>query len=377
MTSVECLSDSSVSSNHGNGDHGDDSDDDIITSQPRRIVRISSNSSSDDDENYNSINNEPPSSQLSSHSDVSSYIATTTDSDTASQESSTSYPATNSNHENNVTSPHRHPIASRLRATSSKQPSTTHDFITSSNYGNHRTWSLPAQSHGNNIKRLLRSHSSVNNGHQLRNSTGSLVKCILSVSDSEQSDVDYVPSYGSRPCSSSSHTHINLHQVKSTTESIQNKTVPMVTNYKRTKRHRHMNRKKRTINKRRKLSRKHHLITTPTIAMTPKRARTLATSPRVTVASTTVADTPQAVIRQLAKARCHTESLEEARRMSQFHDRLTQNDIIARHVRSKQRQALCWDSKIIDCYRSSAKVVCSPLKNAMKRHPMISSSSLK
>jgi len=118
-------------------------------------------------------------------------------------------------------------------------------------------------------------------------------------------------------------------------------------------------------------------MATPTnVTMVSRRARTVATSPRVT----TAADSPQSVIRQLAKARCQTDSLEEARRMSQIHStngRLTQNDVIAHQVRSKQQQSLWWDRKVIDCHKSNTKVVCSPLKNAMKRHPMISSASLK
>lgn len=400
VTSVESFSDSD-NSNHGysDPDHSSDDDDTMVTIKSvvqRKNGRISSCSSdNDDDSNFSSTDNEPTSSsllssQISSHDDVSSFITMTTDSDTPSesQQSSTSLSCvvTNSNNDSDIGSPHRENISSRIRITYSNIPTSSNDcLVTDDSKYDHKKWTISERSsHGDNIKRRLRNHSSVNNGHQLhmrRSSTDSLVRCILSVSDNEQTDTEYFPPYDSYPCSSS-HAHIKMHQVKSSKETIQSYTIPLlpVSKSRGIKRHR-KNRGRKGKNKRRRLPRRplQHLMATPTTIQ--RRARTAATSPRlITTAAAAVTDSPQSVIRLLAKARYKTESLEEARRMSQIQsssNRLTQNDIIARQVRAQQQQTSWWDSKVIDCYKSNTKVVCSPLKNAMRRHPLISSASLK
>lgn len=382
VTSVESFSDNSVSSNHG------DSDNDIIVSFKRRSGRISSDSSTDNDSNFSAANDDESSllsSQISSVDDVSSLITMTTDSDScmpSPQSSSSSYYAavTDSNHDSDTSPPHKETIGSRVRIVHSNQQTPCDGTLSDDCLVTGQL--MLDQNYGNNIKRRLRSHRT---GHQLhigRSTTaGSLTRCILSISDSEQSDVEYLPSSGfspynnnsythiDGPCSSSSHAHIKNHQLKSCKGRDCNKTRADPRGIKR----HHKQKNKRSKSKRRKLAKcpLHHFMTTPTsVTLVPRRARTVETSPRVT----TVTDTPQSVIRQLVKARCQTDSLEEARRMS----RLTQNDIIAHQVRSKQQQqALCWDHKVIDCYKSNTKIVCSPLKNAMKRHPMISSASLK
>lgn len=407
VTSVESFSDSD-NSNHGYSDldHSSDNDDDTMVTIKSVVQRkngcISSSSSDDDDDyddsNFCSTDNEPTSSllsssQISSHNDVSGFITMTTDSDTPSesQQSSTSLgcAVTNSNNDSDISSPHRENISSRIKITYSNIPTSSNDCLVTddSNYDDHKNWTISEHgSHGDNIKRRLRNHSSVNNGHQLhmrRSSTDSLVRCILSVSDSEQTDTEYFPPCGSYPCSSS-HAHIKIHQVKSSKETIQSYTIPLlpVSKSRGIKRHR-KNRGRKGKSKRRRLPRRplQHLMATPTTIQ--RRARTAATSPRLITAdaTATVTDSPQSVIRRLAKARYKTESLEEARRMSQIQsssNRLTQNDIIARQVRAQQQQQTAWwDSKVIDCYKSNTKVVCSPLKNAMRRHPLISSASLK
>ena len=382
VTSVEYLSDSD-----NNCSHGDSSDDDIVVSNSslqRRSGRISSDDSSieNDDSNFSvELVSSLPSSQISSHDDVSSFITMTTDSDNSAA-SQCSNAVIDSNHDGDNSSPHRETIASRTRIAYSNHLALRGDcLVTNSNHDNCTNQLIPEQSsHGDNIKRRLRNYSSVKNGHRVwmrRNSTGSLPRCILSVSDSEQSDIGYLPPCGSYP--SSSHTHIAMHRVKSIKRTPQ--TCPSVTTGKPRgiKRH-HRSKNKRGKKKRRKLKRPslQHLIVTPTAAV--KRARTAATSPRARV--DTVSDTPQSAIRRLAKARCQTASLEEARKISRIQPNTsqpTQNDIIAHQVRSKQQeqQTLWWDHKAIACHKSNAKVVCSPLKNAMKRHPVISSASLK
>ena len=319
-------------------------------------------------------------SQMSSHDDVSDFVPITTDSDGSapSQQGSSNssyYLVTNSNHDNSDMGSPQRVVASRIRIAYSNRPTSTNDCLVSdSNHGN-RNQSLTEQSmcgYGDNIKRRLRNHSNVKNGHRVcmgRNSTGSFVRCILSISDSEQSDVDFLPSCGSYP-SSSSHAHTAVDQAN---HKPQYKTSPVAMHKSRRTKRRHNNKTKRGKKKRRKLQRRllHNIMATPT--GTSRRARTVATSPRVIAA----ADTPQSAIRRLAKARCQAGSLEEARRMSET-SRMTQNDIIAHHVRSRQqRQMLWWDSKITDCYKSNSKVVCSPLKNVLKRHPSVSTASLK
>lgn len=379
VTSVDCLSDSNNSCNHG-----DSSDEDVIVSYnsvQRRSGRISSDSSCEDDNDSNfSVNDELvsslPSSQISSsHDDASSPITMTTDSDNSvASEGCNSNMVTNSNHDSDNTS-YGETIASRIRIAYSSQQTLHGDcLLTDSNHGDCINQLIPEQSsHGDNIKRRLRNY----NGHRVcmrRNSTGSLARCILSVSDSEQSDVDYLPPHD--PCPSSSrHAHIAIHQVKFVKKRPQTCSSVTVSKSRGIKR-RHRNKKKRGKKKRRKLQRSslQHLKSTPTGAV--NRARTAATTPRVN----TVTDTPQSAIRRLAKARYQTESLEEARKISHIQSscsKLTQNDIIAHQVRQQGQHTSWWDRKAIDCHKSNTKVVCSPLKNAMKRHPMISPASLK
>ena len=374
VTSVESLSDNCY---HSNSDIDDSSDGNIATlyyTAQRRSGRISSDSSSDDDDGSNySVDNEIASSLPSSHvtSDNGFSVTMTTDLDSsASQQCSNSseFPVTDSNHDSDISSPQRGYIASRIRIAYSNQPTSSHDCLVTENDNRNQSLSeLNVYSHGDNIKRRLRNHR---NGHRVcmqRYSTGSFKRCILSVTDSEQSDSEYLPPCHSCP-SSRSHAHNEMHQLKSSPKSHKtNPTTPRRAN----KRHRKKSRSKKGKNKRRKLWR-HPLkqfLATPT--RTTRRARTAATSPRVNEAGT---DTPQSAIRQLAMARCQTASLEEARKM-------TQNDVIAHQVRSRQQQQqqqAWWDRKVIDCYKSnSIKVVCSPLKNAIKRHPLISSASRK
>ena len=339
----------------------------------RRIGRISSDSSSEDnnDSNFNADD------ELVSSSQVSSGLETDSDNPAALQECSSNV-VTDSDCDSDSASTHGETIGSRIRIAYSNHQSLRGDcLLADSNHGDCTNQLTPKQSsHGDNIKRRLRSYSRVKNGHRVcmsRNSTSSLARCILSVSDSEQSDVDYLPQHDSY-LSSSSHAHVAIHQVKVVKRRPQ--TCPSVTMSKSRgiKRH-HRNKNKIGKNKRKKLQRSslQHLKSTPTGAVT--RARTAATSPRVN----TVPHTPQSVIRRLAKARYQTESLEEAREISriQSSSQLTQNDIIAHQVRQQGRQTSWWDRKAIDCHKSNTKVVCSPLKNAMKRHPIISPASLK
>ena len=382
VTSVECLSDSDNSCNRG-----DSSDEDIVVSYnsvQRRSGRISSDSSSEDDGDSNfSVDNELvsslPSSQIcSSHDDTSSPITMTTDSDnSAESQQCSSNVVTDSNHDTDDTTPRIDTIASRIRIAYSNHQALHGDcLLADSNHDDYTNQLIPEQSsHGDNIKRRLRNYRSVKNGHRVcmrRNSTGSLARCILSVSDSEQSDVDYLPPRDSYP-SSSSHSHTAIREVKFTKSRPQ--TCPSVTVSKsRGIKRRHRNKNKRGKKKRKKLQRSslQHLKSTPTRAI--NRARTAATSPRVN----TVSDTPQSAIRRLAKARFQAESLEEARKISRIQSsKLTQNDIIAHQVRQQGQQTSWWDHKAIDCHKSNTKVVCSPLKNAMKRHPKISPASLK
>lgn len=385
VTSVGSLSDSDNGCYHGDGDLDDSSDGNIVASfnsAQRRNGRISSDSSSNDsnfsadDDAVSSL----PSSQISSNDDVSSFITMTTDSDNsaASQQcsSNSGYAVTDSNHDSDVSSPHRETIASRITLACSNRATPSDCLIAESNHGN-RNHSLPEQSicsHGDNIKRRLRNHGSIKNGHQVCMRRNSAMRCILSVSDSEQSDFEYLPPCDSYP-SSSSDTHIEMHPVKSSKKKVQSKISPLTVSKSRRIKRRHKNKIGKNKNKRRKLQNRslQHLMATPT--GTAKRARTVATSPRMNPA----VDTPQSAIRRLAKARCQAASLEEARKMSQIPSgRMTQNEIIACHVRSQQQQQQkWWDRKVIDCYKSNTKVVCSPLKNAIKRHPLISSASLK
>ena len=373
VTSIESLSDNSHC--HSNSDVDDSSDGNIVVSHnsaQRRSGRISSGISSEDDDGSNfSADNDPTSSpQVASYDDVSSSVTITTDSDSGTPlqqcSGSSEYPVTDSNHESDVSSPQRGFIASRIRIAYSDQPAPSHDCLfTESNHGN-RNESLLEQnksSHGDNIKRRLRNYS---NGHRVcmrRNSEGSFVRCILSVTDSEQSESEHLSLRRSYP-SSRSNAHVEMHQIQCNTKT-RDKTTP--TTARRINKRYRKYRRKRGENKRRRL-RRHPL---KQLAATPngttRRARTVATSPRV---QTTGADTPQSAIRQLAKARCQTASLEEARKM-------TQNDIIAHQVRSQQQQQGWWDRKVIDCYKSNTKVVCSPLKNAIRRYPSISSASRK
>ena len=320
----------------------------------RKSVRISSDSSSNEDDGSNFSTNDLVSSMASSQEEL---LTSDVDSSVPSEQSIDSQDT----------------IASRVSILHSSQPASSDDCLLNiSNHSNHTHQQLLEQSsHGDSIKRRLRKYS---NGHRVcatRSSTGSLAKCILSISDSDQSDTEYKPLCGSN-ASSSCHTHFKMHQVKTRSH----KTAPTAVECKS----RGVKRRRRIKHKRRKRQRKlrksslQYPVATSTRVL--RRARTAATSPRA------VADTPQSVIRRLAKARCQTESLEEARRMSQVRPspgQMTQNDIIAHHVRSKQREqlGLWWDRKVIECYKTSTRVVCSPLKNAMKRHPLISPASLK
>ena len=388
VTSVECVSDSENNCSHGNSS---DDDDIVVSNNPvqRRSGRISSDTSTgnDDDSNFsvdNVLASSLPSSQISSYDDASSFITMTTDSDNnsaASEQcsSNSGYAVTNNNHDSDNNYQHKETIASRIRIAYSNRLALRGDcLVIDSNHDNRTNQLIPEQSsHGNNIKRRLRNHTSVKNGHQVhvrRNSTGSLARCILSVSDSEQSDVDYLPPCDSYP-SSSSPAHTAIHRVNRTPQTCPPVTVSKSRSIKR----RHRIKNKRGKKKRRKLQRPslQPSVATPTTRLT--RARTVATSPRVN----TVPDTPQSAIRRLAKARCQTESLEEARKISRIQSstsRPTQNDIIAHQVRSRQQEhrPIWWNIKDIDYYKSNAKVVCSPLKNAIKRHPTtISTASLK
>lgn len=377
VTSVESFSDDNCY--HSNSDIDDSSDGNIVTAlhntTHRRSGRISSDSSSDHDDddcsNYsvdNEVSSSLPSSQVNSSQDddAAASVTMTTDLDTSTSQqcsSSSEYPVTDSNRDSDISSPQRGYIASRIRIAYSNRPTPSHDCLVNLGKRNQSLLEQSFSSHGDNIKRRLRNHR---NGHRVcmqRNSTGSFQKCVLSITDSEHSDAEYLPSCGSCP-SSISYAHNEIHQSKSSPRT-HSKSNP--TTVRRVNKRRRKSRSKKGKNKRRKLWKRSlkRLVDTPT--RTSGRARTAATSPRVYTAAGT--DTPQSAIRQLAKARCQAASLEEARKM-------TQNDIIAHQVRSQQQQTW-WDRKVIDCYKSNTRVVCSPLKNAIKRHPLISSASQK
>jgi len=351
----------------------------------RRTTRISSSSSSDSDDDYQQPRHVATSSIEEDHS---SAVTMTTDLNTSASISDMSeFVVTNSTSDSDTAA---HSISSHLRYSSyhhsGNSPTIKSDIIIDGDCYTPLNGAQCGNHYGNNIKRRLRAHNSTQRFHSTTTSnTG--VTCILSRDD------NVILSCHSSPKANSSVSPVK-HQSKSAKEPTikRTKTTPIKRNNSVTKLKsrglKRIRKGKRRLRKRVRRTAHRHiddesfvppnshsfsndfgvametrrrsvaLELTPPVSVA-RRARTVASSPRA------IPDTPELRIRQLARARCQTGTLEEARQMSEARRRnpLTQNDIIAREVQERNQQPIWWDDQMIECHRSTVtRVECGPLE---------------
>jgi len=365
------------------------SEEDLTTILHRNIrtTRISS-SSEDDDNNYEVSSHDHvttsddhmiKSQDSNIDEDHSSVVVIATDPDTSSSCSDASQLVADSNDDIASQS-----ISGRLRHSSGNPPMINNDIITDSGCFTPLNSIHSGDSHGNNIKRRLRAHSSTHRLHSLiTTSSNTAVTCILSRDDDD--DDRLVSSHHSSPEVSSSvkHKTPTMRRAKRSARSRgvkRHRKSRGTSKRKRVKRIRNLNDESFVpsgshstssgvaMEKRRTHKKITNVKSTPPINVA-KRARTAATSPRVIPP-----DTPQLRMRQLVRARCQTGTLEEARKISEIkrYHRLTQNDVIARQVQERSQQPVWWDNKMIECHKSKTRMVCTntiPLENTAKRQP--------
>jgi len=232
-------------------------------------------------------------------------------------------------------------------------------------------------SHGSNIKRRLRAHSSTQRLHSLITAnSNTAVTCILSRDDDDDRLSSVGTSRHSRPGSVKQQLNSAKTPTMRRTKKARSRGIKRHRKGRGKLRRKHVKRIHRNLDDESFVPSSSHFVSSisvvametrkkrKTVTSTPpisggKRARTAATSPRVVLP-----DTPQLRMRQLVRARCQTGTLEEARQMSDVkrYHWLTQNDIIARQVQERSQQPVWWDDKMIECHKSKSRMMCTSLE---------------